>query len=94
MSTHTNAIVHVSTYRRIVAAGYDVKISHYRGALRIKLMQGEEVAALADCPRTGNLRVQAILEKARLNKFGPTSGVYKALQQLAAVAEANAAAGA
>jgi hypothetical protein len=93
MSTHTTAIVQVSAYRRIVAAGYDVKISHYRGALRIKLMRSAEVAALADCPRNGNLSVQAILEKAKLNTFGPTSGVYKALQQLADIAEANAAAG-
>ena len=78
----------VSAYRRIVAAGLDIAVTHHRGAYRVKLTKGAEVVALVDCSRTGNLSAKGALAKAQLNTFGPTSGFYKAMQQLAVIAEA------
>ncbi len=91
MST-TLTTPHVSSYRRIIAAGHDIIVTHQRHAYRLKLMLGEEVVAHVDCSRTGNLSAAGALEKAKLNTFGPTSGFFKAMQQLADIAEANAAA--
>lgn len=88
--TTTTPTAHVSSYRRITAAGYDINVTHQRHAYRLKLVQGEEVVAFVDCSRTGNLSGQAALERAKLNKFGPKTGFYQAMQQLAEIAEANA----
>lgn len=93
MSSTTTTTPYVSSYRRIIAAGHDLRVTHQRHAYRLKLMKGEEVVAFVDCSRTGNLSALGALEKARLNTFGPTSGFFKSLQQLADIAEANAAAG-
>lgn len=83
----TNITPAVSAYRRITTAGYDIKITHQRHAYRLKLMKDAEVVAFVECSRTGNLSVAGALEKARLNAFGPTSSVYKAMQELATIAE-------
>lgn len=94
MSTTTTTTPYVSSYRRIVAAGHDIRVTHHPRVYRLKLMRGDEVVAFVDCSRTGNLSVAGAMEKAKLNTFGPTSGFFKAMQQLAAIAEDKAAAGA
>jgi hypothetical protein len=83
----TNLTPTVSAYRRITVARCDIKITHQRHTYRLKLMKDAEVVASIECSRTGNLSAAGALEKARLNAFGPTSSVYKAMQQLADIAE-------
>ncbi|GAC1422607.1 MAG: hypothetical protein NVSMB6_24040 [Burkholderiaceae bacterium] len=83
----------ISAYRRIQAAGFEVKVSQQRNAYRLKLMNGEEVLAHVDCSRTGNLSVAGALHKAAMNTFGPTSGFYRAMQQLADIAESHSSVG-
>jgi hypothetical protein len=91
----SNQRTHVSVpaYRRIVDAGHTINIQHRRHSYRIQLVQGAEVVASVECSRTGNLSRAGALEKAKMDAFGPSSSVYKALQQLAEIAEANAGAG-
>jgi hypothetical protein len=90
-----NAInIHISPYRRIKAAGFDIAIKKHASAHRIQLINGAEVIAFADCPRTSNLPSEAMMAKARLGTWGPKSTVYKALVAFALFAETNAAANA
>lgn len=85
--------ISVPAYRRIVDAGHTINIQHRRHSYRIQLVHGAEVVAFVECSRTGNLSRAGALERARMDGFGPSSSVFKGLQQLAEIAEANAAAG-
>lgn len=91
MPTHPLHI-HISPYRRITVAGFDITIKKHANAHRIQLIKGAEIIAFADCPRTSNLPIETMLAKARLGTWGPTSTVYKALEAFAVFAEASAAA--
>ena len=77
----------ISAYRRIVAAGFEMKITQQRAGFRIKLLNGPEVLAHCDTVRMGALSAARALEKIRANSFGPTSSIYEAMQQLAEIAE-------
>ncbi|WP_027865889.1 hypothetical protein [Massilia alkalitolerans] len=92
MSKHPTTIS-VPAYRRIIDAGHDIHLQHKRHSYCIQLVRRFEVVASVECSRTGNLSRAGVIEKAKMDAFGPSSSVYKAMQLLAMIAEANAAAG-
>jgi hypothetical protein len=87
--TSSRIHIHISPYRRIVSAGFDITIKKHATTQRIQLIKGVDIIAFADCPRTSNLAPHAMLEKARRGMWGPTSAMYQALEALAFIAEAN-----
>lgn len=77
---------------RIKATGCAYRITAHdakRYAIRLTSPQ-DVVVATAFAPQTGSLNIEQVRERAEAGRFGPTSGMHKALSALADCAESLA----
>jgi hypothetical protein len=76
-----NSIIHIPVlpYRHIVMTGPGVVIEGQAGLYCARLIRTAHIAAFAVCPRTSDLSLEAVLDKARRCPWGRPSDIYKAL---------------
>lgn len=80
-----NTTSHISAYERLRRQRCTIEFRYAKNSTcwRINALRGGAVLAYEYCGRTASMNLHDACERAKLDRFGPTSTPYAALQRLA-----------
>ena len=88
MSSLTPVVI--SSYIRVVGAGFDIVVRNNGTKFRLHLMRGQEIVATSFAIRSRSTTAPEALRRIKLNLWGPAADIYQVVARLADCAEQQA----